>query len=406
MINTFGERDHSVSFVPCKDYTEGVVKAAMTAAFAALGGLRKHLHGAKTVAVKLNLVGAHEPQDAATTHPALVRELCRELLDFGVTKVILGDSPGGAYTAVHLKEIYEKTGFAAMVSEFGGRVVLNDNLTVREVSNPEGKVLKSFQYAAWTDEADVLVNFCKLKTHGMMNLTCAVKNMFGMIPGMTKPQYHARFPEVERFSDMLIDLGEYFRPVLNLCDAVECMEGNGPTKGTPRHMGCLMVSEDPYALDVLAGYLIGFDLTSLPVQRQAHVRGLGPKSVDDVVIVPDRKAALSFRIEDFETNTGSKSVLFGKGPFAGVTEFFMNHAFETHPGVNPESCIGCGRCASMCPQKAITMDKDRKPVIDRKKCIRCFCCQEFCPVGAMKVKRTAIAHLLDAFSGKKTKNNG
>lgn len=84
----------------------------------------------------------------------------------------------------------------------------------------------------------------------------------------------------------------------------------------------------------------------------------------------------------------------------------MTHAFETHPGVNPESCIGCGRCASMCPQKAITMDKDRKPVIDRKKCIRCFCCQEFCPVGAMKVKRTAISHLLDAFSGKKTKNNG
>jgi len=38
--------------------------------------------------------------------------------------------------------------------------------------------------------------------------------------------------------------------------------------------------------------------------------------------------------------------------------------------------------------------KDKKPRIDRHLCIRCFCCQEFCPVGAMKVKRTALATLL------------
>ena len=38
---------------------------------------------------------------------------------------------------------------------------------------------------------------------------------------------------------------------------------------------------------------------------------------------------------------------------------------------------------------------DKKPRIDRKACIRCFCCQEFCPKSAMKVRRTAIAKLLD-----------
>lgn len=395
------ERDHRVSCVPCSNYTMKSTGSAMEAALAALGGARQYLRGAKTAAVKLNLVGAHAPEKAVTTHPALVEALCLSLFDAGVEKVILGDSPGGAYTLQRMKGIYKETGFQDLADRYPGKIVLNEDMSVRDVSYPEGKVLKSFQYAAWTDQADVILNFCKLKSHGMVNLTCAVKNMFGMIPGMTKPQYHARFPEVTKFSDMLIDLNEYFRPVLNLCDAVDCMEGNGPTQGTPRHMGCLMVSADPYALDVLAGYLIGFSLESLPVQKEAFERGLGPESIEETLIVPDRKRALSFKIPDFVTNTGSRTVLFGSGPFAGVTGFFMTHLFETHPAVQESSCIGCGRCASMCPQKAITMDKDHHPVIDRKKCIRCFCCQEFCPVGAMKVRRTPIAHLLDVFSGKK-----
>ncbi|MBO7293100.1 MAG: 4Fe-4S dicluster domain-containing protein, partial [Clostridia bacterium] len=57
-------------------------------------------------------------------------------------------------------------------------------------------------------------------------------------------------------------------------------------------------------------------------------------------------------------------------------------------------CIGCEKCKNVCPAKAITMKK-RRPVIDRALCIRCFCCQEFCPVGAMKVRRPAVARLLN-----------
>ena len=39
--------------------------------------------------------------------------------------------------------------------------------------------------------------------------------------------------------------------------------------------------------------------------------------------------------------------------------------------------------------------KKGKPGIDRDRCIRCFCCQEFCPQGAMTVRRTPVARLLD-----------
>ena len=72
----------------------------------------------------------------------------------------------------------------------------------------------------------------------------------------------------------------------------------------------------------------------------------------------------------------------------------MNWALSQRPVVKKAECVGCGECRDVCPARAITM-VDKKPRIDRKACIRCFCCQEFCPKSAMKVRRTAIAKLLD-----------
>ena len=43
------------------------------------------------------------------------------------------------------------------------------------------KVAKDFTYTAWLDQADAIINFCKLKTHGMMGMSAAVKNLFGKI---------------------------------------------------------------------------------------------------------------------------------------------------------------------------------------------------------------------------------
>ena len=65
-------------------------------------------------------------------------------------------------------------------------------------------------------------------------------------------------------------------------------------------------------------------------------------------------------------------------------------------------CIGCGKCANICPAKAIRME-NKLPTIDRKTCIHCFCCQEFCPKGAMRVKRPSVARILNRRKDEKCK---
>lgn len=56
------------------------------------------------------------------------------------------------------------------------------------------------------------------------------------------------------------------------------------------------------------------------------------------------------------------------------------------PQIARARCIGCGRCAEICPQHTIEV-KNKKARIKPKDCIRCFCCHEVCPVQAIDTKR-------------------
>jgi ferredoxin len=191
---------------------------------------------------------------------------------------------------------------------------------------------------------------------------------------------------------MLVDLDEYFRPVLNLCDAVLAMEGNGPTQGTPKQIGCLLASKDSHCLDVLAATLIGLTPKDVPTLAAAIRRGLCPDSVEGLSIAGDYRAFLQ---KDFEIIRNRNSHLFvgGDNLFGRTVRGAMNQCLESRPKVKKHACVGCGKCRDICPAHAISI-VDKKAVIDRKHCIKCFCCQEFCPVGAMRVHRASVAALL------------
>ena len=375
-----------VSVVKCESYRSDEVREALLKVLEPLGGL-DWVRPNMRIAIKANLVSMMKPEAAATTHPALLCELVRMLCERGATPVI-GDSPGGLYNAAFLNRIYSVTGMK--LAEATG-AELNQDYSTKSASFEDAAVAHEFMYTAYLDNCDAIINFCKLKTHGMMGMSAAAKNMFGVVPGTFKPEYHFRYPDHLDFARMLVDLNRYFSSKMKLClvDAVVGMEGNGPTQGTPRQIGAILASTSPHTADLACAKLIGLKIADIPTLQIAHEAGMIPALAEELEIAGDLDALC---ISDFENIHVRRSLQFeGAGKFAAT---FIKGALRSEPRPNKKQCIGCRKCAEICPAHVIEM-KNGIPQIDRKKCITCFCCQEFCPVGAMKVHRPIIAKLLN-----------
>lgn len=374
-----------VSVVKCPSYGESEIKKALEAVLTPIGGL-DWVEDGMIIAIKANLVTFAKPEEAVTTHPALICELIKMLRARGAA-VIVGDSPGGLYNATFLNKVYSVCGLDA-VEKAGGE--LNHDFGQVETKFPEAKVLHSFTYTSYLDKADAIINFCKLKTHGMMGMSAAAKNMFGAIPGTMKPEYHFRFPNHEDFARMIVDIDEYFAPKIKLCiaDAIVGMEGNGPTAGTPREIGCLIASANPHKMDMVCAKIIGLSESEIPTLGAARERGLIPDSIDKLSVYGDVDSLV---IHDYKNIAVKRSLLFDNRSklFGKVAK----RALEAKPVVKKKLCRSCQKCKQICPAQAIKM-VDNVPVIDRKKCIKCFCCQEFCPFAAMVVHRPILAKIL------------
>ena len=396
----------------CPDYEKDHLRQSLAEVIAATGGF-DFVKPGMTVALKTNLVAGAAPDKAVVTHPALLAVLTEMLVERGAS-VVIGDSPGGPFSEGMLKKVYKVSGLAEAEAA-GAR--LNDNFSQEDHAFPQGLIMKQVTCTSWLREADAIIGVCKLKTHGMMRLSANVKNFFGTIPGTMKLEYHYRFPKHEDFANMLIDINEFLKPSLYITDAVVGMEGNGPTAGTPRPIGAVLASQDPYALDILCARLIGLAPMDVPTIAAAARRGLGPYP-SKAAAEADRKAGRgpqsggdagtlprlfeegsvigewhSLVISDYQNITTPDAITFSNR-IPGFLVPLAKKLLQARPGVRALECIGCARCHDICPAKAITME-NKLPVIDRSLCIRCFCCQEFCPKGAMKVKRTALARLLN-----------
>jgi uncharacterized protein (DUF362 family) len=86
--------------------------------------------------------------------------------------------------------------------------------------------------------------------------------------------------------ESILDVAGVVRPRLAIVDGIVGMEGNGPIDGTSKHVGVLVVGNDPVATDVVATRLMGFDPERVPYLVEAG-RFLGQGAQDRILQVGD-----------------------------------------------------------------------------------------------------------------------
>jgi len=53
--------------------------------------------------------------------------------------------------------------------------------------------------------------------------------------------------------------------------------------------------------------------------------------------------------------------------------------------LDPEKCIGCGKCTEVCPHRVFTLEDHKARIANKDRCIECGACALNCPAGALDV---------------------
>lgn len=319
------------------------------------------------VIIKPNLLAAAPPERAIITHPMIIKAAVEYVLEKGAVPQI-SDSPAvGSFHEVLKKGGIKDAlaGLNVIFKEFSESVLID-----------VGEPFKKIEIAADAVCGDVLINLAKLKTHAQMTLTLGVKNLFGCIVGMKKPEWHFRTGvDREKFAALLVKNFQAIKPAATIIDGILAMEGQGPGRsGTPRELNVIIGSRDTVAADIVVCRMIGAEPDTLLTNRIAGEAGL----CDGEIIVDGAPPAVGdFRLPEIAP------LVFGPKRLQG---YFRRHLVQ-RPVSDESLCRLCGECWKYCPAKAISPVK-KKIRFDYDKCIRCFCCAEVCPHGALRTHET------------------
>ena len=373
------------------EYDPGKITGIIRSQFDALG-INGDSFENKRVVIKPNLIMKKSPEYAATSSPEILDAVLTILDGYSPASVVIAESSGGPYTKQSLEAAYNVCGIKKVTDKHNA--TLNFDTTYKVLDFPEGKTVKSFNIITPVAEADIVISLPRLKTHSLTGMSGAVKNYFGVIPGLEKFELHARFPDYNDFSSMLVDLATLVATrteTINILDAIVGMEGNGPTGGSPRRIGAILTSRSAFKIDSIAKELIC--TRGVLSVKEAEERGLASADAEKINVIGDDYKPLI--VKDFKQPDSKKRGLVGfLQTFSGGA---IGEYFRPRPVIG-KSCIGCGECVRSCPEETISLvSAGSKKVASIKldSCIRCFCCQELCPIHAIVVKRRGIISFIN-----------
>jgi len=344
--------------------------------------LEKILLDKQKILLKPNLLGAFPPEKAVTTNPVVVDAVITFLKKIG-KEIILGDSPGGS-TSVKL--VWELTGMKQLAEKHNIPLV---NFTTGGIIHQRTKNLK-FPITKYIWDVDAVINLCKYKTHSLMSYTGAVKNLYGLIPGLKKSDYHKEHPDNIKFAKVISGLYSIVkeRIVFNIMDGIVGMEGEGPSAGNPRNFGVMFASESASALDFVASKMMGFQ----PEKLEYILPSLEADNIkeDEIEILDEWQNFKFHKVKIKKIGLYVKILAYSPKILKDV---FKKH-FTYYPDFN-DKCRKCNICVESCPMQAMELKEgDAHPTIDYDKCIKCMCCHEMCPYQAIYVHKSFLAKFI------------
>ena len=269
-----------VKIVKAEKYDVKLLKPLIRDAIEELG---LNLTNKKTALLKPNIVIPAKPKSAIITHPAVVEAVIGVLEEKGFEDIVIGEGAGlGADEGI----IFDASGYKKL--EKDGVRLVNLNKAERVEIKWKYGTLKIPKIVA---ETDLYVNLPKMKTHGQTIVTLAMKNQKGILSHADKKRFH-----LLGLHEPIAELAKVVKPDLNVVDAVEAMEGEGPLSGKKKKVGALVIGTNLLEVDMACCELMGIEYKKVKHIKEAIRGDIGPKKTEIKGINPEEvKTSFNFK---------------------------------------------------------------------------------------------------------------
>ena len=279
------------------------------------------------IAIKPNLVCPVPAETGATTHPQIVAGIIEYLQELGYHDITImegswvGDSTADSFLYCGYEELAQRYGVKLLdtkkddvvtaeieETEHGFRLVDTTDKADRrqDIRAASIKISRS----AW--EADFLINVPVLKGHCQTRMSCALKNMKGLIPDAEKRRFHAM-----GLHRPIAMLGAAIRQDLIVTDHI-CGDPEFEDGGNPLVRNCVMAAYDPVAADVAACQALGIEPEAVEYLRLASEADGGFAPLEKIITegepyekIPDihRLLDINYMVDEVESCSACYNVL-------------------------------------------------------------------------------------------------
>ena len=235
--------------------------------------LEKKIPGKEArIGIKPNLVSPSEASWGATTHPEIVAGIVEYLQERGFSNLLILE---GSWVGDKTSESMEVCGYDRLVEKYN---VPFWDMQLDESSEVDCAGMK-LQICSSVRKLDFLINVPVLKGHCQTKITCALKNMKGLIPNKEKRHFH-KLGLHKPIAHLNAGLHQDFVVVDNICGDLDFEDG-----GNPVVMNRIWAGTDPVLIDSYVCQIMHYTTKDVPYIELAEKLGVGSTDLKNSRII-------------------------------------------------------------------------------------------------------------------------
>ena len=240
------------------------------------------------IGIKPNLVTPAPASFGGTTHPEVVEGIIAYLQENGFGDLVIAE---GSWVGDHTEEAFEYCGYRDLSARCG--VPLFD--TQKDAAVSVDAAGMKLSVCRCVQDFDYLINVPVLKGHCQTRVTCALKNMKGLIPNREKRRFHTMGLHAP-----IAHLNTCIRPDFIVIDHI-CGDPDFEEGGSPLVRNCVMAALDPVLTDAYACSLLDVPQKDVPYIGMAEALGVGCADLSTLQLItcegePEEDTPLQHRL--------------------------------------------------------------------------------------------------------------